>query len=63
MGADHESFSGGRNNRGIYTICALIAGGLIIHRYYSSSPADKDALPFPYGDHKDPEKKKIVKHP
>ncbi|RAH46190.1 uncharacterized protein BO95DRAFT_442317 [Aspergillus brunneoviolaceus CBS 621.78] len=45
---------GGRNNRTIYTVCAVIAGGLMLHRYYTSAPVEKDALPFPYGDHKEP---------
>ncbi|RAL08837.1 uncharacterized protein BO97DRAFT_408091 [Aspergillus homomorphus CBS 101889] len=53
-----SDFSGGRNNRTIYTVCAVIAGGLLLHRYYYGSSAEKDALPFPYSSEQRSDNKK-----
>ncbi|KAL4897084.1 hypothetical protein BDV59DRAFT_169757 [Aspergillus ambiguus] len=53
LGGNSPIFRGGRNNQGIYAVFAVLAGGLILHRWYSSSFPEKDALPFPYSTRSD----------
>ncbi|OJJ42409.1 hypothetical protein ASPZODRAFT_29252 [Penicilliopsis zonata CBS 506.65] len=42
-----------QNNRVVYTVCAVVAGGFLLHRWYSTPFAEKDALPFPYSERRD----------